>query len=44
MNRPTLFAVASLFGLWIASNCSYITNETEQALVVRLGAPSGVVK
>lgn len=43
MNRPTLFAVASLFGLFIVSNCSYITNETEQALVVRLGAPSGVV-
>ena len=43
MNRPTLFAVASLFGLFVVSNCSYITNETEQALVVRLGAPSGVV-
>ena len=44
MNRPkTLAAVVVVFLVWILSVTTYVVSETDQALIIRLGAPLGVV-
>lgn len=42
-NTRLIIGVSVLFLLWLVSASTFILNETEQALIVRLGAPSGVV-
>ena len=44
MKRPILWmSVAALGLLWLLSVTTYVVSETEQALIIRLGAPAGVV-
>ena len=44
MKRPALWSsMALLLALWLLSITTYVVSETEQALIVRLGAPVGVV-
>jgi modulator of FtsH protease HflC len=44
MKRPIVWAsIASLLTLWALSVTTYVVSETEQALIIRLGAPVGVV-
>lgn len=44
MNRiKSLAAIASVFLAWFISISTYVVSETEQALIIRLGAPIGVV-
>ncbi len=44
MKRPVLIAsIAALLAIWLVSVSTYVVSETEQALIVRLGAPLGVV-
>lgn len=45
MKRPVLWtSVAVLLALWVLSVTTYVVSETEQALIIRLGAPAGVVR
>ena len=44
MKRGTLWAsVACLAVVWAISMTAYVVSETEQALIIRLGAPAGVI-
>ncbi|WP_342619244.1 protease modulator HflC [Rhodoferax sp. GW822-FHT02A01] len=44
MKRPVLWAsIAGVAALWLVSMTTYVVSETEQALIIRLGAPVGVV-
>lgn len=44
MKRPASLATIAVFlVLWIISITTYVVSETEQALIIRLGAPIGVV-
>ena len=44
MKRGTLWAsVACLVVVWGMSMTAYVVSETEQALIIRLGAPAGVI-
>jgi len=44
MKRTTLgLGAIALLTLWLLSLCAYGVSETEQALIIRLGAPVGVV-
>ena len=44
MKRPLLWAsVAAFATLWLLSVSTYVVSETEQALIIRLGAPVGLV-
>ncbi len=44
MKRPVLWAsIATVAVLWLFSITSYVVSETEQALIIRLGAPAGLV-
>jgi membrane protease subunit HflC len=44
MKRGTLWAsVACLAVVWAMSMTTYVVSETEQALIIRLGAPAGVI-
>ena len=44
MKRNAVIAsMATLLVLWIISVATYVVSETEQALIIRLGAPIGVV-
>jgi len=44
MKRPILWtSLAAVLVLWLLSLTSYVVSETEQALIIRLGAPVGLV-
>ena len=44
LKRPVLWAsVGAVAVLWLLSITSYVVSETEQALIIRLGAPAGLV-
>lgn len=44
MKRPVLWvSVGALIAIWVVSITTYVVSETEQALIIRLGAPVGVV-
>ena len=44
MKRNTVIAtLAALALLWLISVATYVVSETEQALIIRLGAPIGMV-
>jgi membrane protease subunit HflC len=44
MKRPVLVAsITAFLAVWLVSVTTYVVSETEQALIVRLGAPLGVV-
>ena len=44
MKRPVLWSgVAALAVLWALSLTTYVVSETEQALIIRLGAPVNAV-
>jgi len=44
MKRPVLWAsIAGVAAFWLVSMTTYVVSETEQALIIRLGAPVGVV-
>ena len=42
MNRITIAAILAAFVLWIASASLYTVDETQQALIIRLGKPMGI--
>lgn len=44
MKRSVLWtSMAALLAVWVVSVTTYVVSETEQALIIRLGAPVGVV-
>ena len=44
MKRPLLWsAMAAVAVLWVLSVTTFVVSETEQALIIRLGAPVGLV-
>lgn len=44
MKRPAIWiSAAALAAVWLLSITSYVVSETEQALIIRLGAPVGLV-
>ena len=44
MKRPAMWSgVAALAVLWVLSLTAYVVSETEQALIIRLGAPVGLI-
>ena len=45
MRRPaTLLGLLSILILWLLSVTAYVVSETDQALIIRLGAPIGVIQ